>query len=80
MVLETDFLRTDVPAKTKVFLRSLLICGKERPQQVLLKSKMTIGVTRGNNTFFRDNKVSSWKKSHCYEFKSVLEILLINCL
>ena len=29
--LENDFLRMDVPTKTKVFLRSLLLCGKERP-------------------------------------------------
>ena len=47
MVLETDFLRTHVPTKTKVFLRSLLICGKERPQQVLLKSKMKIVTFHG---------------------------------
>ena len=30
MVLETDFLRTDVPTKTKVFLRSLLNYTRER--------------------------------------------------
>ena len=30
MVPENDFLRMDVPTKTKVFLHNLLICGKER--------------------------------------------------
>ena len=30
MVLETDFLRTDVPAKTKEFLRSSLNYARER--------------------------------------------------
>ena len=46
-----DFVRT-APTYSKVFLRSLWVCGKRRTKKGFLKLKTKI---EGNHAFFRDN-------------------------